>query len=62
MQPEEFYETLNKLLLMDEDAAYIELSRLYTIMPETHWEQLCDEFAQSLAERNQLVRHWVIGA
>lgn len=52
MQPEEFYEALNKLLVMDEDAAYIELSRLYTIMPETHWEQLCDEFAQSLAERN----------
>lgn len=52
MQPEEFYTTLASLLIMEESTAYIELSRLYDTMPETHWEQLCDEFAQSLAEKN----------
>lgn len=53
MTPEEFDATLGRLLGMEETAAYIELSTLlYNTMPETHWEQLCDEFAQSLAERN----------
>lgn len=43
---------LADLLALSETDAYIELSRLYSIMAEDEWQELCDEYAQSKAEDN----------
>jgi len=40
------------LLKMTEVAAYEYLASLRYIMSTAEWEELCDEYAQSLAERN----------
>lgn len=44
--------TLNKLLDMPDFEAYIELARLHLIMNEYEWQELCDEYAIALAEKN----------
>lgn len=45
---------LDKLLAMTEADAYQEMTRLYAVMPVNDWEDLCDEYALSRAEINQL--------
>ena len=43
--------TLSDLVVMTEEEASAELARLHLIINEDEWQELCDEYATALAEK-----------